>query len=600
MAIPRQVIDIPIGMGLDEKTGEPSVAAGKLLAAQNVHTVKTGSLQSRPGFSALTKTCTDAGTIAAGKRLMACESELLLSDGDYLYTYLPTGSVLWREMDRVPEATIASRTYGERGRHTIDAPCDAAYGVGCIVSAFLGPNASAYLDQLHLRVTDTATGARHAEQTITVGVSSKFRLLVIGSTAFVFYHNAAQTHISVRKLTLSSPHSVWSAEANLVRCEGGAFEAYTDGLDITLAWDGSTRAGGGTVMVERLSAALAVTLGPTACNYPSAGTITCCHKPGGSTWVIYDTSIGATPNGLYCDVLNAALVLDQDGQIDADIYAGSNGAIKMLGSRYRWGDAIVSYSVEGVGASVRETALRVVAVDTNAGVTHRCHTYHLRAWSEPIYDATRGLVYMLATIPESSAVEYVGKSTTWTQYRNRAVTVDSGQSGSHGTPQWGAFLVDVTPAASETWEAAPQARAVSRVAWQMAAETNQSYPVGFWPSTAYHYMAAVAQLIQDVTSDGSMGSSEGFDFFDFDFAPVSVHVPVQANHELVLSGGVPTCYDSSRVVEYGFNWYPALQGVDTDVTGGLAASSTYGYAATYEYRDSKGVLQQSAPGMLQH
>jgi len=89
MALQRQTLSIPISEGIDTKTDEKQVPAGKALALENVRFQKTGKLSKRFGLVALTDK-TSTGTLATEqiKGILSDEKSmhLITSNGGFSYS----------------------------------------------------------------------------------------------------------------------------------------------------------------------------------------------------------------------------------------------------------------------------------------------------------------------------------------------------------------------------------------------------------------------------------------------------------------------------------------------------------------------------------
>jgi hypothetical protein len=602
MVLPRQMIDLPMGMGLDEKSGQPSVPAGKLTYASNVRLKKLGALQSRPGYETLARTVSypltgDGSSITVGFRVAALEDELVLDTGHHIYSYLPTTSDRWIHRDAISPANVTRRHYGERGRYIQEQPCEAIYAAGVICQAWRSTAPGDTDDSVTVRVIDAESGARHREYTFTGCSTTKFRLVTMGNYAYLFFHQG--TNIVVSILDLSSPHGIWPTPVPIVTAAGKT------------AWEVCVCEGAGYMYLAYITAAEAggliriysdlTTLGPVALSYTPYGVVTVSADERGSIWVAYDIA-GASP-ALVVDTfdepfMGAITSISLDTDIDG--YGALGNRARQLGSCVYGTKCVVSYTVDGY----RPTVTRVWQVTADGAAEACSQTYHVRALSQPTVHDSR--IYLVATIPTSSAVANNENAHT---YHNTAQTREEDEDGTFGSPQWGGFLLHVEPAITvrPPWDSTP-ANCVARLSWGTTVHPfKQSWPVSFAPGRSdAERLVAAPQKSEDIsTADVFTPFAEGFDVFTVGlvgataaYAPSDMHLPVETNHELVLSGGHPMIYDSNKVFEYGFHWYPqlVLYSASGD-TGSLVAGQTYDYAVCYEWADAKGVWHRSAPSM---
>jgi hypothetical protein len=97
------------------------------------------------------------------------------------------------------------------------------------------------------------------------------------------------------------------------------------------------------------------------------------------------------------------------------------------------------------------------------------------------------------------------------------------------------------------------------------------------------------------TEAGVILSLLGVNATTVNFANVAPIQTVSINDSLYIAGGLTQRYDGQHVVEAGFMVYPEIISGTPAATGGLMAQGTYQYVATYEWVDSQGDNEVSAP-----
>ena len=85
-----QKVNVPVqfGGGINTKVDPKQLQAGQLLTLQNGQFSKTGQINKRFGYKVLNNTIEGGGNITAGVELAVYENELILFDGNNLYSYL--------------------------------------------------------------------------------------------------------------------------------------------------------------------------------------------------------------------------------------------------------------------------------------------------------------------------------------------------------------------------------------------------------------------------------------------------------------------------------------------------------------------------------
>src|SRR5678815_2739781 len=200
----RANIQIDFSGGVDQRTDVKHVVPGTLSSLINGVFDKAGVIRKRRGFTALSRSTFVGGTILAATRLMTFGSDLVLTDGDALYSYSPAIDK-WAYKDQVPQA-LATRTPLVHGSQTFYAP-DVAYGNGYLVYVwFENYDSTSKRGDIKASVVEVATGAQIlAGVSIATGQTNHYpRVVVVGTRAVVLYGTSAGT-IKAHTLDLTSP-----------------------------------------------------------------------------------------------------------------------------------------------------------------------------------------------------------------------------------------------------------------------------------------------------------------------------------------------------------------------------------------------------------
>jgi hypothetical protein len=568
MPLQRQIVDVPVGNGVDEITGVMSATPGKFVLAQNARIVDLHTAEQRPGYAAMTTAILGGGNVSAARRLLRSGGETIVDDGNGLHTYVRDDTT-WRAVDLVSEATIAKRIPGEHGAPTYSCRHDASWCSGMFVHAWtaLLPGSAAH--NCFVRITDELTGARLAAVQWACEVGSGVRVVVVpGSTlVYVFYVKgsiAAGRSLCCRWVDIDSP-SVWAAEVVVTALTG------------TSSWDAqamtATRnmiiydeAVVGRVSEVDLNGAIQDTANLAALQHPVT-TASISYDAAASR--IYASYVSPSDGIRTASFTRGPLAQVFDVQVDPDVFIGG-GSVQVI--------SLGQVNVTGVGACLvyslagsidRAAQTRRQTVANGGAITAGSPTYHVVSMSVPRWIGTR--LYCIGYVAQ-----------------NTAIGSGAGFMTQQPMQQPHAFLMEVPESG--------RARAVCRVGWGQSTYTVQT--VGGPTAQGLNlytsgYMASVGLLSENPLTSLTADSHEGFDLFAFDFSPDAAPLGCEQDGDLIMSGGVPTSYCGDRVSEYGFNFYPVIV-LEKDNAGAIPVG-TYGYAACFVHRDARGVTHRSAP-----
>ena len=565
MVLQRQIVDVPVGAGVDELTGTQQLNPGKWVLAENCRIVDTRTIEQRPGYAAMTTSLLGGGSITTARALMRCGDETLIDDGLGLYTYVRDDDT-WRAVDRVCEVSIDGRIPGERGAPAVHCTCDATWQSGMYVHAWSGPPAGASTQRLYARITDELTGARLAPQDWTCNIGTQVRCVAVpGSTrVYVFYTNnsgAGARQLVCRWVDINTP-GTWSAEIVITV------------LAANTPWDVQAMLSDRFIVahtpVAGMCTAAEISLAGAVLDFAGAtfaGTSVCSVSYDANADRVYMTYCAAAPNGLraasYTRV--AGLALAWDVQADADVYSAGVPMTRCCGqTNVTAVGARVVYSI--VADTTRAAQTRSLTVNNAGVIVADTPTYHVQALGVPRWTGSR--LFVVAYVAGDTAIG--------------VATLNRVQPGQHAT-----YLVEII-------QGGGPARPVARIAWgQSSIGLGQSMAIGL-NVCSVGYVTAVLMLSENLTHAAAPGEQvEGFDLYVLDITP-GPNSGVEQDGELVMSGPTPMVYDGDRVSEYGFHYYPTMF-VEQSVVAGGPPIGTYGYAVCYVHRDARGVLHRSTP-----
>ena len=589
-----QVVDIPWGQGLDEKTGKVARAPGKLDVLTDGRFDKMGTLEIRPGFPALTTDTTDGGAIDAGDRLLSTGDQLLLTGRMRIAEWMP-GVTQWQDLDYVPEATITDRSLGVRGQETLLAAVDGCELAGVRLCAYVerntGHGSAPNVYRLYCRVIDAETGGLYTELEELFVASQEVRAVATATKMFVLCRRIFAGDTAVWAIPFDPSTLTWGAptQVSVPMDTSPVWDACGAGEHLWVAfssYDGSpVKTWQGVRVHKHREVDLGFVVKADLDIFPIDTAIAINAVVGSMVYVAW---VRDGRDGLYCgSLVEATAAIDASGTlVDSDIF-GIAGTALIRNVTVAQGPNIangcrIAYDLHGeIPAQTR------IAGMTHAGAlgSQQGLTYRIEILSTMIYRS--GRYYFVAYIPDTDTV--------------------SEDDLPQNNTQFGAFFVEATEETLVEGVGLPHVRVVARIAMHQCGHLLLGgLPVNLHTRpTAGEYGLVVPMLsnarraMATTTPDTILQRvTEGGDFYTLSFVDQCMHLPVQAGPQLVMSGGVPVAYDGLRVADLGFHMFPIMS-VDgiTAESSYLASDTDYTWVAIYEWIDAQGVVQRSCPSV---
>ncbi len=569
----RQMVEAPIGMGLDQKTDPRKAPLGTLVAGENFVIAKGGRLDKRWGHTSMSKALL-SGSMTEGFRLATSQSELCLFGGDRVYSYAPALTA-WMNVDDVPLPVATVRpAYSEQDGVSTSAPndVDVAYGNGLLVYTWrIGQNVFSL-------VVDEVTGALVMPRTqVNVGSSAidSVQVSLASSTRIVcIYSDRVGGTIYGRSLDLTAP-TAWGSEVTIaadfkttatVACWDIA--KTTDGR-VTLAYTNNTGVATTSVTLIKLLATLATDVGPTQVNMTTDTIRALAVYSGTTLWV----AVGETSAG------------------GGDTYVQGFGPTSLastvaIGTAWNSASGALSHAHLGL-VEISATQVVVVGDSLTQGTTGRIRsrTYTTgAAFTSPVTRANPGVQLI------SRPFVYAGKAYA-------LAFLESSIGGTH-------FLLDLVGESTDTNTTTfrpvatvepRQCPATGLVRFGFANGHNGLAHIPSITSTRFITVGATGQQLV-FAGVGLAPNSSRIRGMQFDMASTNRWMPAEMGHSLSISGGVPSTFDGRIVAEQAFLQFPNV----TYVIGAGAAgidlgAGAYQYKFCYAFRDAKGQTHRSAP-----
>jgi hypothetical protein len=561
MALPRQTISIPLGVGIDTKTDEKQVAVGKLHTLENGVFDKTGKLSKRNGLTQLSSSTTDGGTISSARGMMNYRGELDVVDDSSFYSYFESQNK-WVKKSGLRGVKVQSQLL-------------------CRPTASITYTNAAVDNGIILYIWDGST---------TGGTPAAFVSLVDAETGQPIA-NPWPTLFSVRDLSAGGTTAIaWNSKfylygprgdaLNVFVCDptnlsnmtaaGTSIVGYTSLLTdpapgvATYQWIATPRLVGSNLLVTAFWRDSIVTGYVDSTGNYSAGTTSVAtgsssnqidnlnvyvdYTGNASTDAIYITytRLNAGVYTLYGKVLSTSLTT-----LVAEFTIATGGVCAALGSGGA-GFCSILYGKNGASVSTVPTDVTTVsATISRAGaITGTATVFYGRIPESNLFTASGGSSFLVLLHPSAEQPSHCVASTDGsivTQFSySEAQTTNLGVN-------------DVVQIDTDRFVyASPRAgRLVGN------------------GTTITSVLGAQATSIE-FTGTESLSSS-----------------PFGLN-QIIASGGV-WGYDGARLAEAGFYAYPEIVSVSSVGSSGSLVEGTRSYVAVYEWTDAKGQIYRSAP-----
>lgn len=192
MALQRQVVSIPISEGMDTKTDNKQVMAGKALLLQNVRFQKTGKLSKRFGFVQLSDT-TSFGLLSSNtiNAIASDEDKIAAITSDGVYTLFNQENVWKRISEFKNPLSVDSEFFSKSSFQEISSDADFRNNIFACISYRVGdPTGEPY--QATLIYEDYVSNTRKEKNiaiflTNVIAKSNNPRVFIMGTAAIPFF-----------------------------------------------------------------------------------------------------------------------------------------------------------------------------------------------------------------------------------------------------------------------------------------------------------------------------------------------------------------------------------------------------------------------------
>lgn len=558
MALQKQNIEIPLGVGVDTITDSKQIKPGKLAWLENAVFAKVGRLTKRNGLVHLTQDVTGSTAISAAKGL-ACYGDELGLYGENTYYAYSDAQAKWIAKGGVYGIDVTSRLLARP--LTSNTMFDVACGGGLILyvtAGSLGPLAY---------VVDQTTGEIVLPETmLSLLTPTSVRVVYYGSQFYVYY--AVSTGVFVRRYDPSSP-GAFQTEATVL--SGASYIQVVPKMvgtqlavlsvrktTLEIGFVDST----GTYSASTTSIATSVApLEFRGCNFyasytgvPSVdGVFVAFTRQDTGTLV---TKIDARVLATDLTTLTSEFVVSSSGTLPSMGYASSNRA------------TLIYYNDLSGTSSVTNDFQSRIAILTRAGAV------------------ASDSIFVGSAVPASDVFQinsrtYVIMNVISTIQPGYLLVETAAGINSFAYQTWGSFSYQ---------EATTSVGSISGVAFLSATKIVWcSGRAARRNSADYGFSGGVV----DFTTFGPQSTTISID-------PSQGFRPIQFGLNQFAAAGTLWSYDGVRNVEASFRYYPDAVSA-ADGSAGSIAAGTYSYVVIYEWTDSRGQIYRSAPSIpIQH
>lgn len=567
----RQTINIPFGVGIDEKMQEeildPSVS---MLTLRNVRIDKTGAYHKRNGYAE------GIPLSSRGVKLGQLNTVPFLIDSEELHTYSPLNG--FTSMGRVPEC-IGTRAPAANALATLlpnfETNYDLAYANNVTVVATLSS----------LTAFDARSGAVIVQA--GRGVGTLVRCVVVGRFIVILFGNGSGTGATISHAYLDTnnlalgfqgfgdPPLVTDAQ---FRFPGpnlwGMFDAVqVTGATFAIAYGNDS--GNFEINVKTFNPTSTVPIAqvtiPSAGSFDIISTGVGCNV-GDILWVTWagrnDLGPGNTVAAIALDPASLATVCN----INYTMLFATGGDLKNLGV-------------------VPTTTANAIIVGSDPEPFANFQTSYMRA------DATGATVAILAGSGGQTNIwrhQMVGKPFQVTSVTDRYYLPLVARHTPLGTDvdlketEPTCILADITDTLTVTGVPTQVPRPVCIIAPRLV---DLAFTPKFCASSVAVSANQIVSLVTTQTND--VGANIEFTTYDFNSKAPNLWQNDEINGSSILSGGMLYTFDTQNMTEVGFERYPEYLILTAGVAGNV--NGTVSYVAIYEWTTSTGDIVRSAP-----
>ena len=539
--VQKQLMPIPFTGGIDTKSDPHQVLAGNLLDLTNGQFSKKGEINKRYGYDILGTNIEGGGNILTGQAISAFQNEMVVFDGTYSYSYLPSTGT-WLNRGVAVSCIVEDQQIARIGNDELLNP-DVAYLNGMEVFAWEASSGG-----VRYSILDSTTKAFAVSNGVVYNLGSKPKCIAFNNLVYVFYTDGSN---SIFYKTINPFNPTQISNATVVVTDG-----YTSNLGYDVCVIGSK------MFVGYLSTKTA------------SGEIDLFY---------YDTSltkssVAQVENGAGKAIVSgfdSCISVNGDSLTDAWISWGTGAEVRT---------ACYSYSlVQLLGDTLVDTVEAVTltgAEGTSTGTLQLAYeVFSANATNERVKSCT---VSQGGSVGTKSTLRSVGlASKAFKAGSNVYINV-----AFESTLQPTYFTVMLAPASMVI---------VTKMVPQEGGGLRTNNMLSEIPSTSSNIFVFANLRMGSFDSEGNtIFSILGVNSTSLDFSHPNKFISATLSNNLLFVGGILQSYDGVSTVEQGFHIYPENVTAVASGADGYLSTGTYQYTVTYEWQDNLGQIQRSA------
>lgn len=584
-----QVIPIDFGQGVDTKTDEKGVVAGKFLRLENGVFTKAKRIAKRNGYDALTG-------VTAPKLVHGYKDELLCAENGLLKSYSPSesawisrGSFISTELSRaVVDQTYPGSGYVDSavlGNYTLYAWSTAVQSTASFGLVYSNVLAS---------VVDNQTGATLIGPSVlsnasTTSLINPVRCVLLGgSTLALIYVNSTATAIVMRRVTFSGLGVVsFGAEQTIstnLNSSYWQFDVVATATGAALAYYSTT---GLTVAIIDTAGTVAASV--NILDADTYGPISISTTTNGNIWIYW------------CDATLAAGVPTAQSIVYA-VYSSALASVLSKTTVVTQNAPYIVTNMIAVSTSATAQTLyygELVTTSTSGGVsTYADRTYYVTTTSTGTVGSDT--FFANGVLPYSRPITV--SSTNYALFLYRTATLNGVSVYNPPFEQATFFMLRLSNADTVPLTVA---RFAAGAASSQATLKNQ---VLFTPQLCALSSSKVlgAVGVQTQSFNSATFVAQGFFpggltaqyAYTIDFDGENAYNALNCAELAVFNGGLVQAYDGNKPTELNFHVYPEIvlcEPVNSVAPAGAIAAGAYQYLAIFQWTDAQGNLHQSTP-----
>jgi len=537
MALAKQVVPMPLGLGLDTKVDDRQAVFGKLEVAENVTYEDIGKLRKRSGYDKLSGEVTTGAFLENVKRLDKFKEELLAFSPGQLYSYSESID-RWTEKGPVYGVFAESVPIVRNNREQSQLDCQVAENLKIIVWLDSGGD-------IRYSVQDITTESFLVSNEQVSASGDRPRIAVIQNFVYILYRDTAD--IKYKRFNVLNPSNLET--------------------EVTLQSD-----------------------------LDSSNPIYDVESTANKFYVVYNSSVVASKLSIFSvdSSETASSITRLVGQDADNAISVTTDALSQLLVVYADASS-VSYTVfpaNLVASFFAPVTIESISdITTVTGVATSISTFKI-FYEQSATSSTDHLIKTaeanLAGSITSAASVYargVGLASKAFQFNfNPYVTVlhDSTLQASY-------FVLDSNGTVVTKISAGLGGVHIAHGMLPQAV----SFETGKFIITTQIKGRTISQ-------DNSFYSLLGVNSSIIDFDETNPFQTAEQGDNLHISGGVLQMYDGDNIVEHGFHLFPEnLTAGATNTTGGFLSDGTRSYIAVYSWTDNYGQQHRSAPSIAE-